>query len=61
MRKRGYGVRGFGDDWVVVCKREGEGGGGVGEGRMIVEWVGVRVEGDKRKMREMKWGFEFVG
>jgi group II intron reverse transcriptase/maturase len=61
MRRRGYQLTRYADDWVVTCRTRAEAERALGAARRILEQLGVRVNPVKTRIAHIRYGFEFLG
>jgi RNA-directed DNA polymerase len=61
MRKKGYSLTRYADDWVVTCKSRSEAQAAVAAARKVLEKLGVRLHADKTRVVHVRHGFEFLG
>src|SRR5271168_2652419 len=61
MRRKGYQLTRFADDWVVTCKTAAEARGAVTAARKILEQLGVQLHPQKTRVVHVRHGFEFLG
>ena len=61
MRRKGYQLTRFADDWVVTCKSAAEARAAVVAARRILEQLGVQLHPQKTRMVHVRHGFEFLG
>ena len=61
MRKRGYRLTRYADDWVVACKSRAEATSALTTARRILEKLGVTLNVEKTRIVHVRHGFEFLG
>ena len=61
MRRRGYQLTRYADDWVVTCSSAAEARAALEAARNILEALGVRIHPQKTRIVGVKNGFEFLG
>lgn len=61
MRRRGYRLTRYADDWVVTCRTYGEACAAMECARRILETLGVTLNTKKTKIVHVRRGFEFLG
>jgi RNA-directed DNA polymerase len=61
MRRRGYRVTRYADDWVVTCTSRAEAKSALEVARKILEKLGVTLHGEKTRIVHVRQGFEFLG
>jgi len=61
MRRRGYQLTRFADDWVITCGSRKEAEKALAEATRILEKLGVELHKDKTKICHVGYGFEFLG
>src|SRR5271156_4052510 len=61
MRRKGYQLTRFADDWVVTCKTAAEARSAVIAARKILEQLGVQLHPQKTRVVHVRHGFEFLG
>src|SRR5689334_21531837 len=61
MRRRGYQLTRFADDWVVTCKSAAEARSAVDAARRILKQLGVELHPQKTRIVHVQQGFEFLG
>ena len=61
MRKKGYSLTRYADDWVVTCKSRSEAQAALAAARKVLEKLGVRLHADKTRVVHVRHGFEFLG
>ena len=61
MRRRGYQLTRFADDWVITCKSAAEARAAIATARKVLEQLGVQLNSRKTRMVHVRHGFEFLG
>src|SRR5262244_2801424 len=61
MRRRGYQLTRFADDWVITCKSAAEARAAMETARRILKQLGVELHPQKTRMVHDRYGFEFLG
>ena len=61
MRRKGYQLTRFADDWVVTCNTAAEARSAVVAARKILEQLGVQLHPQKTRVVHVRHGFEFLG
>ncbi|OPY61225.1 MAG: Group II intron-encoded protein LtrA [Syntrophorhabdus sp. PtaU1.Bin002] len=61
MRKKGYRLTRYADDWVVTCKTRAEAQSALLSARRILEKLGVILHATKTRIVHVGYGFEFLG
>jgi len=61
MRRKGYRVTRYADDWVVTCKSRQEARAALEAAKRILEQLGVTLHGEKTRIVHVRKGFEFLG
>jgi len=61
MRRRGYQLTRYADDWVVTCKSAAEARSVVDAARRILKQLGVELHPQKTRIVHVQHGFEFLG
>ena len=61
MRRRGYRLTRFADDWVVTCRTRSEAKAALGVAAQILEKLGVELHAKKTQIVHVRHGFEFLG
>jgi RNA-directed DNA polymerase len=61
MRRKGYQVTRYADDWVVTCKSASEARAAIVAARQILEQLGVALHPQKTRVVHVRQGFEFLG
>lgn len=61
MRRKGYRLTRYADDWVVTCSSAAEARGALAVATKILERLGVTINGSKTRIVHVCAGFEFLG
>src|SRR5208282_4859008 len=61
MRRRGYQLTRYADDWVITCKSAAEARAAVEAAGRILKQLGVELHPQKTRIVHVKEGFEFLG
>lgn len=61
MRRRGYRVTRYADDWVATCRSKREAEAVLSAARKVLATLGVSLHPGKTKIVHMQHGFEFLG
>jgi group II intron reverse transcriptase/maturase len=61
MRRKGYQLTRYADDWVVTCKSAAEARAAIAAARKILEQLGVELHPQKTRIVHVRQGFEFLG
>ena len=61
MRRRGYQLTRWADDWVITCKSAAEARAAIATARKVLEQLGVQLNSRKTRMVHVRHGFEFLG
>ena len=61
MRRKGYRLTRYADDWVVTCRTRAEAQQVLSQARDILRKLGVKLHPDKTRIVHIKKGFEFLG
>jgi group II intron reverse transcriptase/maturase len=61
MRRKGYRLTRYADDWVVTCKSRSEAQAALAAARQILEKLGVILHVEKTRIVHVRHGFEFLG
>ena len=61
MRRRGYQLTRYADDWVVPCKSAAEARAAIAAARKILTELGVQLHPQKTRIVQVRHGFEFLG
>jgi group II intron reverse transcriptase/maturase len=61
MRRKGYQLTRYADDWVITCKSAGEARAAVAAALRILSELGVQLHPQKTRIVHIQQGFEFLG
>src|SRR5215468_9418694 len=61
MRRKGYQLTRYADDWVITCKSVAEARSAVEAARRILKQLGVELHPQKTRIVHVRYGFEFLG
>lgn len=61
MRRKGYQLTRYADDWVVTCKSASEARAAIEAARRILKQLGVDLHPQKTRIVHVQYGFEFLG
>jgi RNA-directed DNA polymerase len=61
MRRRGYRLTRYADDWVVTCHTRAEAQRALAEATALLNTLGVTLNADKTRIVHVQVGFEFLG
>ena len=61
MRRRGYQLTRYADDWVITCKSAAEARAAVAAALRILKQLGVELHPQKTRIVHVRHGFEFLG
>ncbi len=61
MRRRGYRLTRYADDWAVTCRTRAEAQAALTCATRILEQLGVQMNRDKTRIVHVRYGFEFLG
>ena len=61
MRRRGYQLTRYADDWVITCRSLAEAKAALAAARQVLEKLGVEVHSEKTRIIHIREGFEFLG
>jgi group II intron reverse transcriptase/maturase len=61
MRRRGYRLTRYADDWVVTCRSAAEARAAVAAALRILSELGVQLHPQKTRIVHVRHGFEFLG
>ena len=61
MRRKGYQLTRYADDWVITCKSAQEARAALGAALRILEQLGVQLNSQKTRIVHVQYGFEFLG
>lgn len=61
MRRKGYQLTRYADDWVITCKSAAEGRAALETAVRILSQLGVQLNARKTRIVHVQHGFEFLG
>jgi len=61
MRRKGYSLTRYADDWVITCATKAEARAAVGAALRVLEALGVQLHPQKTRIVHVQHGFEFLG
>ncbi len=61
MRRKGYQLTRYADDWVITCKSAAEARAAVDAALRILKQLGVELHPQKTRIVHVEYGFEFLG
>jgi group II intron reverse transcriptase/maturase len=61
MRRKGYQLTRYADDWVVTCKSAAEARAAIEAAGRILKQLGVELHPQKTRIVHVQYGFEFLG
>lgn len=61
MRRRGYRLTRYSDDWVITCRTRREAEEAIRCAEKVLEKLGVRLHSKKTRIVHVRRGFEFLG
>lgn len=61
MRRRGYCLTRYADDWLVTCKSKAEAKAALSAATRILTTLGVVLHSEKTRIVHVRHGFEFLG
>jgi RNA-directed DNA polymerase len=61
MRRRGYRLTRYADDWVVTCRTRAEAERALAEATALLKTLGVALSAEKTRIVHVQVGFEFLG
>jgi group II intron reverse transcriptase/maturase len=61
MRRKGYRLTRYADDWVVTCQTAAEAQAAIAVALRILEQLGVQMHAQKTRIVHVRLGFEFLG
>lgn len=61
MRRKGYRLARYADDWVIVCATKAEARAAVTAAHRVLEALGVQLHPQKTRIVHVQHGFEFLG
>jgi group II intron reverse transcriptase/maturase len=61
MRRKGYQLTRYADDWVITCKSAAEARAAIEAAGRILKQLGVALNPQKTRIVHVQYGFEFLG
>jgi RNA-directed DNA polymerase len=61
MRRKGYQLTRYADDWVITCKSAAEARAALAAATRVLEQLGVRLNPQKTRIVHVRQGFDFLG
>ena len=61
MRRKGYRLTRYADDWLVTCKSRREAQAALAAAQRVLEQLGVTLHAGKTRIVHVRHGFEFLG
>jgi RNA-directed DNA polymerase len=61
MRRKGYRLTRYADDWLVTCKSKTEAKAALSAAARILKQLGVALHSEKTRIVHVRHGFEFLG
>jgi len=61
MRRKGYRLTRYADDWVITCSTKAEAQAALAAALRVLEALGVRINPEKTRIVHVQFGFEFLG
>ena len=61
MRRLGYEITRYADDWVVTCHSKAEAQAALSVAKLVLEKLGVELHNKKTRIIHIREGFEFLG
>ena len=61
MRRRGYRLTRYADDWLLTCRNRGEARAALDVAKRILAKLGVTLHTEKTRIVHVRNGFEFLG
>jgi group II intron reverse transcriptase/maturase len=61
MRRKGYQLTRYADDWVLTCQTAAEARAATTAARQVLEQLGVQLHPQKTRIVHVRNGFEFLG
>jgi hypothetical protein len=61
MRRKGYQLTRYADDWVITCKSAQEAHAALADALRILERLGVQLNPEKTRIVHVRFGFDFLG
>ncbi|MFL9928016.1 reverse transcriptase domain-containing protein [Paraburkholderia sp. RL18-103-BIB-C] len=61
MRRKGYQLTRYADDWVITCSSKAEAHAAIAAATKILSALGVQLHPQKTRIVHVRFGFEFLG
>jgi RNA-directed DNA polymerase len=61
MRRKGYQLTRYADDWVITCESAAEARTALADALRVLEQLGVHLNLEKTRIVHIRFGFEFLG
>jgi len=61
MRRKGYQITRYADDWVVTCQSAAQARAGLAAAQRVLNALGVQLNPQKTRIVHVRHGFEFLG
>ena len=61
MRRRGYRLTRYSDDWVITCRTHSEANAAMQCAEKVLQQLGVKLHSKKTRIVNVRGGFEFLG
>ena len=61
MRRKGYQLTRYADDWVVTCRNRAQAQAALATATRILNALGVTLHAEKTRIVHVRYGFEFLG
>ena len=61
MRRKGYRLTRYADDWVTTCKSRSEAQAVLAAATKVLETLGVQINPEKTRIVHVRYGFDFLG
>ena len=61
MRRKGYQLTRYADDWVVTCRSRAQAQAALAAATRILKALGVTLHAEKTRIVHVRYGFEFLG
>jgi RNA-directed DNA polymerase len=61
MRRKGYQLTRYADDWVITCSSAAEARAALAAATRVLEALGVRLNAQKTRIVHVRHGFEYLG
>ena len=61
MRRKGYRLTRYADDWLVTCRTRAEAQSALAFAKRVLEKLGVELNMEKTRIVNVRYGFEFLG